>query len=92
MKFFKHKKEYTISFQKKFHTDGNGHYTEVQTSCVVEVIMELQKKYDFELVEVNVRESSFTSHFTYRCYPEDKLRICMDFAKIMGEHIAELAF
>ena len=92
MKVFKHKKEYTISFQKKCRIDENGHYTEVQTSCVVEVIMELQKKFGFDIVEVNVRESSFTSHFTYRCYPEVRMRICMDFAKIMGEHIAELAF
>lgn len=92
MKVFKHKKEYTISFQKKCHTDGDGHLTEVQTSCVVEVIMELQKKYDFDLVSMGIREYCYQSHITYRCYPEDKLRICMDFAKIMGEHIAELAF
>lgn len=92
MKVFKHKKEYTISFKKKYRIDENGHYTEVQTSCVVEVIMELQKKFGFDIVEVNVRESSFTSHFTYRCCPEDKMRICLDFAKIMGEHISELAF
>lgn len=92
MKIFKHKKEYTITFQKKAHADGNGGLTEVQTSCVVEVIMELRKKYDFDILRVNLRDYCSTSNFTYRCCPEDKMRICLDFAKIMGEHISELAF
>ena len=80
------RKKYTIRFKKSYHWVDSESWEEVTDSHILYILSELQKKYNFEIITVKLKNTSYESEIVIKCNKEDKNKIFMDFCmKLSGQ-------
>lgn len=74
------KRKYEISFKKsRYNWNGEFSWTETTDSNILCVLSDLQKKYNFTIISVKLKDSLHESKIKIKCDKEDKNKIFTDF-------------
>ncbi len=90
MKHIFRRREYTIKFEKTYQDAGWKNWYEVTDAYILQVLLDLQKKYDFEIISVQLREVFHQSKIVIKCKKEDKNKIYMDFSIKLAKKIEKI--
>lgn len=90
MKNIFNRRKYKIKFEKAYQTAGCGSWYEVTDDYILQVLLDLQEKYDFEIISVQLRETFHQSKITIKCKKEDKNKIYMTFCTKLAKNIEKV--
>ena len=86
------RKKFTMTFKKSYQSLGYGRWKEVTDGCLMSLLLNLQDKYDFEIISTNFKDCFSNSRITIKCDKSDKQKIFMEYtAKLNGE-ITKVSF
>ncbi len=91
MKYIFNRRKYTIKFEKAYQSAGWGSWYEVKDDYILQVLLDLQEKYNFEIISVQLREVFRQSKVIIKCKKKDKNKICMDFSIKLTNKIKKIA-
>jgi len=88
-------KKYKLTFDKKLHYVGpgigQGIYKEVEDHILLSKLLELQKKYDFKIINTKFHTTS-NNEIIIRCKKEDKIKIFSEYCLELGKYIQNFKF
>lgn len=90
---FKYKK-YILKFEKQCFplNSYSMNYQQVTDSCLMSVLLTLQKKYDFKIISVDFKDCFRNSNIKIKCKKEDKYNIFGEYCEILGKNICNISF
>lgn len=69
------RRKYKLKFKKTYQYVDWGVWEEVTDASLMNVLLVLQQKYDFDIVSTKFKDCFATSHITIKCNKEDKCKI-----------------
>lgn len=89
MILFKRKK-YKIQFTKtRFYKSADTWY-EIKDAYIIKILKDLQAKFDFKIISINLKQSFDTSKIVIRCNKVDKYKIFMEFVGYLSGKIEKV--
>lgn len=85
------KRKFKLRFRKTSHWVDWGTISEVTDSYLTHVLLELQKKYDFEVLFTDFKGYGY-NHITIKCDKEDKYKIFSEYCLKLSNHIENVSF
>ena len=82
------KKRGKIKFNKvRFVTDKTGEWYEIKDSSIIDVLVNLQTKFDFKIISIKLKDSFHRSKIVIQCNRSDKCEIFMEFVSKLSGYI-----
>jgi hypothetical protein len=82
----------TLKFKKSYQYVDWGVWNEVKDSYLLQVLLEMQSKYDFEIVSTNFHDCFQNSYIVIKCKKEDKYNIFSGYCLRLEGKITEISF
>lgn len=88
---FKHKK-FTLKFRKTYQFVNWGVWKEITDASLMNVLLELQLKYDFDIVSTRFKDCFSNSYIKIECNKEDKRKIFSEYCLKLNGYIDNISF
>ena len=85
-------KKYTLRFKKYYKYVSQGVWYEVTDNYLMSVLLELQSKYNFEIISTNFHNCFGYSHIKIKCNKKDYPCIWQDYCERVDEYITDISF
>ena len=80
------RKKYTISFEKSYQLMKYSNLTKVTDAHILHTLLNIQDKYDFEIISIKLKDALYRSKIVIKCDKEYKNKIFIDFCiKLSGQ-------
>lgn len=87
------KKRAKITFKKHWKYISFDTWEGVSDSCIISSLMDLQEKYEFEILKIDISDSPLRkSKIVIKCGKSDKYNIFSDFCSILNHWIENVKF
>lgn len=86
------KRNYTLHFKKaQLHIDL-GSWDEVTDAYILSVLLDLCKRYDFEVVSTNFKDAHYKSKLVIKCDKETKNKVFMELCINLKNYIENVKY
>ena len=85
-------KKYTLKFYKAYRHVDSRSYREVTNACLLSSLLELQERYDFQIISAELRDCFGESSITIKCKKEDKNKIFTEYCIKLDKYIDRILF
>ena len=85
------RKKYVMKFKKTYQCIQWGMWYEVTDAYLLYVLLELMKKYDFDIISVKFKNSFDVSRIKIKCNKKDKAAIFTEYYALLCTQIEEVS-
>lgn len=86
------RRKFTLKFRKTYQFVDIGTWKEVTHGFLISTLVDLQKKYDFDIISTNLKDCFSNSYITIKCNKEDKCKIFSEYCSILSGEIENISF
>lgn len=86
------RKKYKLKFKKAYQHVDWGVWEEVTDASLMNVLLVLQQKYDFDIVSTKFKDCFGNSRITIKCNKEDKNKIFSEYCLKLNGKIDHISF
>lgn len=86
------RRKYKLKFKKEYQYVKWGTWKQVTDAYLMYILLELQKKYNFEIVYIKFKDCFYNSCIKIRCNKGDKYKIFNEYCAILNKQITEVSF
>ena len=85
-------KKYTMKFSKSYQFVNWGVHKEITDASLMSHLLQLQRKYKFEIVSTKFKNCFSNSYIKIKCNKEDKNKIFTDYCLSLNGYIEDISF
>lgn len=89
MDLFK-KRKYKIIFEKSLQDLKGFTWKEVKDNSIIQALAVLQEHYNFEIINIDLKDACFKSKIVIRCNKKDKNDIVFNFCNMLSGEIEDI--
>ena len=86
------RRKYKLKFRKAYQFVDFGVWKEVTDASLMNVLLALQQKYDFDIVSTKFKDCFGNSYITIKCNKEDKRKIFSEYCLKLNGQIDHISF
>lgn len=86
------RRKFTLKFNKTYQYVDWGAWKEITDASLMNVLLELQVKYDFDIVSTKFKDCFHDSYIEIKCNKEDKHKIFAEYCLKLSGKIENISF
>lgn len=84
--------KYTLKFRKQYQARGIGTWEEITDASLMNVLLKLQEKYNFEIISFKFKDCFSRSYIKIKCDKYDKSTIFFEFCLKLDGQITDIKY